>query len=84
MVHFLDADVFGQEFATICNGNNLFTMANDKHTDCYLFDDTQLRNVVKGAEDQQPDGVLAAPMRRDGMPSPCTGPIVIPPIKSGK
>jgi len=78
IVHFLNPDVFGQEFATISKGNNLFTVVNRVETECYLFEGVQLRDIVAGVE--------GSPMKKSarkpsGTVSPCTGPIIIPPNK---
>lgn len=81
IVHFLHPQVFGQEFAAIRKGNNLFAMANHEQTDCYLFDDAQLRNIVAGAEDSHAKKLSGR--RQPGTPSACTGPILIPPTRSG-
>ena len=65
-VHFLDPNVFGQEFATLYKGYNLFTVKSNQWTECYLFEEAQLRNVLSKAV-------------YPGTEYPRTGPIVIPP-----
>jgi hypothetical protein len=80
VVHFLKPDVFGQEFATIWPGNNLFTIKmKNETTDSYFFDDAQLRSVVKRAEGQEPAQMMPLAALPTGMAAPCTGPIIIPP-----
>ena len=50
LVHFLNPNVFGQEVATLSEGYNLFTMIkSDEATQCHLFDDVRLRDILAGA-----------------------------------
>jgi hypothetical protein len=83
VVHFVDPKVFGQEFATIRQGNNVFNVANSGQTQWFLFEEAQLRNIVKGVEDQQTVRMMSSTAMPPGTVSPCTGPIVIPPRYSG-
>jgi hypothetical protein len=78
VVHFRNPNVFGKEFAAIGKGNNLFTVANGEQTECCLFDDTQLRNIVAGAEDSHKK---SSALKQIETVSPCTRPIIIPPTK---
>ena len=48
VVHFVNPSVFGQEFATIRKGYNLFTQIKDEATRCFLFDGVQMRNILAG------------------------------------
>jgi hypothetical protein len=81
VVHFLDPRVFGEEFATIHKGNNLFNVTNSEQTQCYLFDEAQLKNIVKGVEGPQTVEMMPMAATHTGTVSPCTGPIIIPPGK---
>ena len=82
VVHFLNPDVFGQEFATLRKGYNFFTMIKTEQTKCYFFDDAQLRKIVAEVEDptMQKQMMASADVQRGGA-SPMTGPILIPPTK---
>ena len=80
VVHFLKPDVFGQEFATLRKGNNLFTVANDGQTESYFFDEDQLRDIVAEVEDQPTQKRMMSAVKVQGAkPFTRTGPILIPP-----
>ena|ERR1035438_4328793 len=49
-VHFLNPEVFGQEFATIRKGYNLFTQVKTEETMCFLHDDVEMRNSLADVE----------------------------------
>lgn len=84
VVHFVKPGVFGQEFATIWPGNNLFTIKmKNETTDAYFFDDAQLRKIVKEMEGKKPGQKTAMGVVPTGTVSPCTGPIIIPPRGQG-
>jgi hypothetical protein len=78
IVHFVNSSVFGQEFATLSKGPNYFT-TKDEGTKSYFFDDAQLRNIVTGVEPAQIEPIMASTTTQAVTPSPCTGPIIIPP-----
>ena len=82
VVHFLNPEYFGKEFATIGEGYNLFTRSKGNETECYLFDDTQLRDMVAGVESPQVGRIVAEAQPPSGRAFPCTGPIIIPPRHS--
>jgi hypothetical protein len=50
IVHFLNPEVFGQEFATIRKGYNLFTQVKTEETMCFLHDDVEMRNSLADVE----------------------------------
>lgn len=57
VVHFLNPKVFGQEFATIRKGYNLFTQVKTEETMCFLHDDAEMRDslsVVESRTDPHP------------------------------
>jgi hypothetical protein len=81
VVHFLTPDVFGQEFVTIRKGYNLFTKINCGPTDCYLFDDAQLRTILTGVEHPAAERLMSLACTQGVRPSVCTGPIIIPPTR---
>jgi hypothetical protein len=66
-VHFLNPKVVGTEFARLHKGDNIFKMTPNETTDAYFFDVTQI-------ESWQTEQMMASTK-----PSPCTGPIIIPP-----
>jgi hypothetical protein len=78
IVHFVNPSVFGQEFATLGKGPNYFTTKNEG-TNSYFFNDAQLRNIVTGVEPAPTEQIMASTMTPAVTPSPCTGPIIIPP-----
>jgi hypothetical protein len=66
LVHFLNPNVFGQEFATLRKGYNLFTMIDSEEvTECHLFDDVRLRNILAGAAYPR-TGPIVIPPRHSG------------------
>lgn len=67
LVHFLDPNVFGQEFATIRKGPNRFTMIkSDVTTKCYLYDDVELKNILAGAVYPQTGPIVIPPGHSGG------------------
>lgn len=75
LVHFVNPNVFGMEFAVIRKGYNLFTQIKiGEETACYLFDKLELKSQPFVTELKCL--MLAA--------SPCTPPIIIPPRPSPK
>jgi hypothetical protein len=70
-VHFLNENVVGKEFAKLHKGDNIFKTTTTEETKGYFFDVTQ----VESAQTEQ----MMAPTT----PSPCTGPILIPPRWNG-
>ncbi len=49
LAHFMNVLAFGQEFAILQKGHNLFTLKNSsQQTDCYLMADAALTNVQSG------------------------------------
>jgi hypothetical protein len=67
-VHFLNPNVVeGKEFAKLHKGDNPFKTTTTEETNAYFFDVTQ----VESGQTVQ----TTAPTK----PSPCTGPIIIPP-----
>jgi len=83
LAHFLNPHYFGKEFAVIGEGPNLFTGKAGEKTECYLFTDAHLRNLVAGVEGHAVEAFMAVPQEQTGTLSPCTGPIIIPPRNSG-
>ncbi|MBZ5655734.1 MAG: hypothetical protein LAO56_10715 [Acidobacteriia bacterium] len=79
VLHFREADVFGKEFAVIANGNNLFTVAEGKQTECNWFDEAELRGIVASAEASHKKS--CATKKGDAV-SPYTRPIIIPPARN--
>ena len=81
IVHFVSSLTFGLEFATIQMGNNVFNIVNNQQTQCYLFEDAQLRQIEMNAQgaEMTASGSTRSPA---GTATPCTGPIIIPPTKS--
>jgi hypothetical protein len=82
VVHFLDPKVFGVEFATLHQGNNLFNVCHNGQTQCYLFDESQMKSIVQHVEGQPTAEMMPMALTRTGTVSPCTGPIIIPPTKA--
>jgi len=50
IVHFINPEVFGQEFATIRKGYNLFTQVKTEETNCFLHDDVEMKDSLKAVE----------------------------------
>lgn len=64
LVHFLNPNLFGVEFATIREGYNFFTQKKtDEQTKCYLFDDVELRNIMAGSATVQTPPIIIPPGR---------------------
>lgn len=83
IVHFVNPHYFEKEFAAIGEGHNLFTGKENGETECYLFDDTRLRNIVAEVEGHCRKAPRSFTRGQTGTVSPCTGPILIPPRPSG-
>lgn len=93
VVHFVNPKAFGDEFVMLHKGDNNFTRRKDEETNCYFFDDDQLRRIMTGIEpkpktktkaktETKPDEQIRAEAKQPaGTVSPCTGPIIIPPRK---
>lgn len=81
MVHFLNTNTFGMEFATIKKGNNIFNFVTNEQTECYLFQNTDVSMIVKALEQGGKKGKKALIAAPKASASPCTGPIVIPPTR---
>jgi hypothetical protein len=79
IVHFVNPTVFGREFAILSKGPNYFTRAKNEETNSYFFDDAQLRKLVTPAEPAQTERIMALATTQAVTPTPCTGPILIPP-----
>jgi hypothetical protein len=79
IVHFVNPNVFGHDFATLRKGDNHFTTTKGKGTNSYFFDDDQLRKIVTEVEPPSTEGTMASTTTQAVAPSPSTGPIIIPP-----
>jgi hypothetical protein len=66
-VPFLNSKAVGTEFARLHKGDNIFKTTTNEETKGYFFDVTQVES--------EQTGQMMAPTK----PSPCTGPIIIPP-----
>ena len=82
LVHFLNPLAFGMEFATIRKGNNVFNLAANEKTECYLFEEAQLKEIVSRSEPSAAVPMMVYKGPETSTPTPCTGPIIIPPTKS--
>jgi hypothetical protein len=63
IVHFLNPKVFGQEFATIRKGYNLFTQVKTEETMCFLCDDVEMRNILAKVESSRTDPIVIPPKK---------------------
>ena len=66
VVHFVNPNAFGQEFATIRKGYNLFTQISHDATQCFLFDDVQLRNILAGVAYPRTGPIIIPPKSQSG------------------
>jgi len=79
VLHFQTPNVFGKEFAVVGKGNNLVTVADDGQTECYWFDEAQLRDIVAGDEASPKK---SSARKQAGTVSPYPRPIKIPPVRN--
>ncbi len=82
LVHFMNPIAFGMEFAIIREGNNVFNLVPGETTECYLFEETRLNQIVNNSEGPGVVSMMAYKEQEAGTLKPCTGPIVIPPTKT--